>query len=64
MTTYDACAIIEGFDGCGDAPEHEVTAAVQHLIDTGDAWRLQGSYGRMAMDYLNAGLCTRPARKE
>lgn len=30
---------------------------VQDAINSGMAWKLEGSYGRMAMDYLNAGAC-------
>ena len=29
----------------------------QKGIDSGDVWRLQGSYGRRAMDLINAGYC-------
>lgn len=29
--------------------------SLQHLIDTGDAWRLEGSVGRAAMDAINSG---------
>lgn len=30
---------------------------IQRNINSGLAWRLEGSYGRMAMDYINHGLC-------
>lgn len=30
----------------------------QDLINSGMAWRLQGSYGRRAMDLIRAGYCT------
>lgn len=29
------------------------------LIKSGQAWRLQGSYGRMAFDLIEAGMITR-----
>lgn len=29
----------------------------QSLINSGEAWRLQGSYGRDAMAMIEAGLC-------
>lgn len=56
MTDYDACAVIEGFDG-EDHTEEEVIDAFQHLIDTGTAWSLQGFYGRTAQSLINHGLC-------
>lgn len=31
---------------------------LQALIDSGDAWRLEGSVGRAAMDAIEAGVCT------
>jgi hypothetical protein len=35
----------------------EAVEFFQFLIDTGLAWRLQGSYGRMAHDLITAGEC-------
>lgn len=40
-----------------DATEEEVIVAFQHLIDTGDAWRLEGSIGRAAMAMIENGDC-------
>jgi hypothetical protein len=48
----------------GDLDESEVVDLFQRLVDTGVAWHLQGSYGRMAHDLINAGLVTPPTREE
>lgn len=56
LSTYDCCAIIEGFDGA-DHTEDEVIEAFQHLINTGVAWSLQGFYGRTAAHLITIGLC-------
>jgi hypothetical protein len=29
----------------------------QKLINSGDVWKLQGSYGRRAMELIEAGVC-------
>lgn len=57
MTTYRACAIVEGFSG-EEHTEAEQIAAWQHLIDTGDVWKLHGAYGRMAQSLIEQGICT------
>ncbi len=55
MTDYNACAIVEGFDGM-EHDQKEEQQAWAHLIKTGLCWKLQGWYGRSAMDWINAGL--------
>jgi hypothetical protein len=40
-----------------DATEEEVIAVYQHLIDTGEAWRLEGHVGRTAMEMIKRGYC-------
>lgn len=35
-------------------------AELQKMIDTGMAWHMEGSYGRMAMDALRSGACMLP----
>jgi len=41
----------------GECNEEEVVAGFQHLIDSGMAWSLQGSYGRTAAQLIESGLC-------
>jgi hypothetical protein len=43
----------------GKLNQEEVIDLFQELVDNGMAWTLQGSYGRTAMDLLQAGLITR-----
>jgi len=47
----------------GEMPEDEEIKFFQELINSGDAWKLQGHYGRTAMMYINAGLCHKPGAK-
>jgi len=42
----------------GEMDDDEVVSFFQELIDSGMAWRLQGSYGRMAQRLINDGLCS------
>jgi hypothetical protein len=58
MTIYDACSIVEGF--CGYEPtQEEQLQAWSYLIKSGDAWRLQGWYGRNASYLINAGYISK-----
>lgn len=53
MDTFTAIQICEGLQ---DASEVETLDAWQMLVDTGLAWQLQGSFGRMAVNLIEAGL--------
>lgn len=41
-----------------DTSEDDVIAGYQGLIDSGQAWRLEGHVGRTAHSLIEAGLCT------
>lgn len=41
----------------GDLSERETIDIFQRLIDSGAVWRLQGTYGRLARDLIDAGQC-------
>lgn len=62
MDNFKATMICEGqFDLAGvdedQVTEELVLEAWQHLIDTGLAWQLQGSFGRMAHHLIEEGHC-------
>ena len=59
MDNYTATGIAEGFIEAES--EEQVIEAWQHLINTGLAWRLQGSFGRMAQRLIEDGICTEAA---
>lgn len=55
---YDAVSAMMAFEGGEMESDEEVIELFQHLIDTGLAWQLQGSYGRTAHSLIEAGHCT------
>ena len=44
----------------GELDDDAVIDLFQRLVDNGLAWQLQGSYGRQAMDTIEAGLVSAP----
>lgn len=52
---YEAMVAYEN----GDLDEADTARMFQHLVNSGDAWRLNGHYGRTAMDLIAVGLVTR-----
>jgi hypothetical protein len=46
----------------GRMTDREVIRLFQQLIDSGLAWQLQGSYGRMAQELIDSGRCKREHR--
>ena len=42
----------------GALNDEDTIAGFQHLINTGMVWNLQGSYGRLAKQLIEAGQCT------
>jgi hypothetical protein len=48
----------------GEMEEEEMIEFFQSLINSGMAWTLQGSYGRMAMRLVEDGFCTLPEQSE
>ena len=62
MDDYTAIGLAEGFIEADS--EEQVIEAWQHLIDTGLAWSLQGSFGRAAVALIEQGICTPPSKGE
>ena len=54
MDNYKATGIAEGFIEAES--EEQIIEAWQHLVDTGLAWQLQGSFGRTAKSLIEQGI--------
>lgn len=57
---YDVVGAIIDFETGEMQTEEEVLTLFQHLVDTGMAWSLQGSYGRAAAEMIRQGLIALP----
>ena len=60
MSSYRAVGLAEGFE---QGTQAEQKRAWQQLVDTGAAWRLQGSFGRAASDMIASGFLRPPKKK-
>jgi len=56
--SFDTVSFIMAFED-GQLDNDAIVEGFQHLIDSGLAWSLQGSYGRAAASLIEQGLCHR-----
>lgn len=56
-TKFDLVGFIMAYED-GGLDDDAIIEGFQHLIDTGMAWTLQGSYGRAAAQLIELGYCT------
>lgn len=56
MSNYDEVGAMMAYED-GELDEVETIELFQHLIDSGLVWNLQGSYGRMARELIEKGVC-------
>ncbi len=54
---FDLLDFIMAYEGDG-VDEDKMVEGFQHLINTGEVWVLQGSYGRTAAALIASGHCT------
>jgi len=55
MNSYKLSKLCDKFED-GEIEEDEEILLFQYLVDTGLAWKFQGTYGRYAERMLEAGL--------
>ncbi|MCK5294186.1 MAG: hypothetical protein KAJ49_05995 [Arcobacteraceae bacterium] len=58
----DAVDDIIAFES-GEMSEADMIKMFQRMVDTGQVWKFQGSYGRQAQSLLDAGLIQYPKKK-
>jgi hypothetical protein len=54
----DVVDLIIAWEG-GEASDEQTLELFSHLIKTGEAWTLQGCYGRQAMAFIQAGYISK-----
>ena len=55
---YDVVGALMDFESGLMEDTDDVINLFQHLVDTGMAWQLQGSYGRLAESMIDNGVIT------
>jgi hypothetical protein len=60
IDSYRAVALAEGFE---EGSEEEIRSAWQFLVDSGLAWKLQGSFGRQAAWLIESGWIDAPGAR-
>lgn len=58
MKSYDVTGNIIAYES-GELDQDQTIELFQHLVKTGMAWQLQGSYGRTAAALIEAGEISR-----
>lgn len=56
---FDLVAALMSFEA-GEMDDEQIIELFQHLVTTGLAWQLQGSYGRTAMYMIEEGYVVAP----
>jgi len=57
--TYDVAGNISAFED-GKLDDDAVNELFQHLVDTGQVWEMESSYGKKAVELADAGRITLP----